>query len=71
MEWWDSAQCAEYLKIAKSTWRSYVSTGYAPLPHTTRNPRTGHLRWSGDTVRAWAPNRPGQGARTDLLNRKS
>lgn len=46
-----------------STWASMVSRHQAPQP----DERIGRTpRWSEATIRDWAANRPGQGARTDL-----
>nr|EJI95664.1 hypothetical protein JVH1_6937 [Rhodococcus sp. JVH1] len=64
-----TAQALELIKeetgneLSSSTFRGYVSRGQAPAP----------VEWIGRTplfkrseITAWAHNRPGQGARTDL-----
>lgn len=49
--------------VAASTWRSYVARGQAPAP--TKRVSTAPL-FDEDSVRKWARDRPGRGARTDL-----
>jgi predicted DNA-binding transcriptional regulator AlpA len=53
--------------ISESTWRAYVSDGFAPQPLPGYDERR-RQRWDADEVRAWHANRPR--ARTDLKERK-
>lgn len=58
-----AAECATIAGCAQSTWRAYVARSQAPKP----THRVGHSNlWDAAEVRAWAADRPGMGARTDL-----
>ena len=50
-------------ELSASTFRGYVSRGQAPAPveKIGRTPL-----WKRSEIVAWANNRPGQGARTDI-----
>jgi hypothetical protein len=59
-----TAAAAERAGCAASTWRGYVSRGYAPKPDGHHDARTPW--WYEATVDEWKARRPGAGARTDL-----
>lgn len=62
-ETWTADQCAAAWGIKPSTWRDYVSSGYAPRPLPGYDEQR-RRRWNPDEVRNWP--RPGRGKRTDL-----
>lgn len=58
----DTAQAASLAGVLPGTLRTYAADGRAPKPR-----RFGRsLMWDRAEIEAWAANRPGQGARTDL-----
>lgn len=56
---WTVDECAAAWGIKPSTWRYYVSTGYAPRPLPGYDPHTGRRLWDAEQVRTY--QRPGQG----------
>ncbi|WP_216843816.1 helix-turn-helix transcriptional regulator [Phytoactinopolyspora alkaliphila] len=56
-ELWDTRTVAEYLGVARSTVRTYVSRGEMPPPDMRL---AGGSVWHADTIRAWHKNRPSQ-----------
>ncbi len=56
-------EAAALAGVTPSTWRNYVTRGYAPPP----DGRLGRTPWwHRATIDGWLETRPGQGARTDL-----
>lgn len=64
------ADAAQYLGIARSTWRSYVARNFAPAP-VGFDPHNGRRVWNRAEVESWARNRPGAGDRTQELDAKA
>lgn len=58
------AEVAARFGLAASTIRQYAAQGKMPEPDVRVGPTAG---WSEATVDAWWANRPGRGARTDLV----
>ena len=58
-----AAEVAARVGVAPSTISSYAARGQMPEPDVRIGPIAG---WSSETIDAWAGNRPGRGARTDL-----
>lgn len=57
-EYWTSHGCAEFLGIAESTWRAYVSRKQAPQPEPPDPRRSAPARvWRSAVVKEWARNR--------------
>ncbi len=60
------AQVAERAGIKPVTWRGYVHGGQAPAKDGEHDRRTPW--WYASTIDRWIANRPGRGARTDLMD---
>lgn len=58
-----NTEAAALAGVAASTWRKYVSDGYAPSPDMRLG---GKPFWRPETIERWKTIRPGQGARTDI-----
>ncbi|GAB1646753.1 helix-turn-helix transcriptional regulator [Krasilnikovia sp. MM14-A1259] len=67
--WLDPTEAAALAGVAPSTWRSYVSRGYAPAPDDPDSgsaPQRRRPRWRTSAVEAFRIDRRGQGTRSDL-----
>lgn len=60
---------ATYLDLRKNTLSSYVARGIGPeaLPHRHADGQYNLPIFTRASLDAWRENRPGQGARTDLV----
>ena len=59
---WTVAECARYIGVSASTWRSYVSRGDNGCPQPVA--RVGSTPvWSPESVMQWHRARPGKGGR--------
>lgn len=67
---WTTRQAAEHCGVSPATYRDYVSDGRAPAPFQDRDPATGAKLHDAAAVKSWHASRPGQGARTDLSDRR-
>lgn len=65
-ERWTTTQAAAHCGVKPSTYRDYVSSGYAPAPLDERDPATGAKLHDAAAVIEWHASRPGAGTRTDL-----
>lgn len=76
-EYVTATEAAQLAGIARDTFTSYVSQARAMKPAARRASRVpvpalevaGRRLYKLADVRAWIDNRPGQGARTDLVKR--
>lgn len=60
---------AEYLGLARNTLSSYVARGIGPVPDRIQTEGQYNLAvYSKATLDQWNADRPGQGARTDLVS---
>lgn len=66
---WTTVQAAAHWRVSPSTYRDYISSGYAPEPVQHRDPMTGGKLHDAGAVRTAFAARPGQGHRSDLRAR--
>lgn len=61
---------AEYLGLRRNTLSSYVTRGIGPTALDEREPDGQYLLpvFTQEALDEWKANRPGQGARTDLVS---
>lgn len=61
---------AEYLGLQRNTLSSYVTRGIGPTPLPEREAQGQYLLpvFTQDELDRWKADRPGQGARTDLVS---